>query len=248
MTHFYVEPDRIRDGRIEISGPLYKHIVHVRRCRKGDTIRVIDGTSREYQARIEECRDKSCIAAILEVKERQCEPPVSLTLYQAMIKANRFEIILEKSAELGVSKIVPLCCERTIAGSTDPGKEKMKRWQKILSSAAGQSGRAKIPDLSPVMSFDEALRQHTEELLLIFSPNAESSPLKKVIGPAQRITSAGVLIGPEGGFSNEEIRKATSAGAMEVYLGPRILRAETAAIASAAIVLYELENRERILP
>jgi 16S rRNA (uracil1498-N3)-methyltransferase len=242
MTHFYVEPDRIRDGSIVISGPLFRHIVQVRRCRKGDIIRVIDGTSREYAARIEECRDKSCTAVIEEVKERLCEPRVSLTLYQAMIKANRFEMILEKSAELGVSRIVPLVCERTIAGSADPGKEKMKRWQKILIGAAGQSGRAKIPELSPVMSLDESLRQRGEECLLVFSPRAEAFPLKKIIDRMRRSTSAGVLIGPEGGFTPEEIAQATSMGAMEVYLGPRILRAETAAIASAAIVLYELEH------
>ncbi|RQW79752.1 MAG: RsmE family RNA methyltransferase, partial [Geobacter sp.] len=101
VTYFYVEPHKIQNGKILIEEQVYKHIVQVRRCREGDIIYVIDGTSREYQARIQSSEGRTCIAEVIQVKDRICESPVFLTLYQAMIKIPRFEIILEKSVELG---------------------------------------------------------------------------------------------------------------------------------------------------
>lgn len=244
MTYFYVEPEKIQEGKILLEGQVYKHIIQVRRCREGEIINLIDGTSREYQARIQYCRARTVIAEILQVKDRVCESPIFLTLYQSMIRVPRFEMILEKAVELGVSKIVPVISERSVFNSKNIGRERIRRWNKIIISAACQSGRTKVPELREVLSFKEAIESRKEECFFIFTPYSQESSLKRVISHLAAIDSAGVFIGPEGGFSPDEIEAAKYWGALEVSLGPRILRTETAAIASVALLFHELENRK----
>ncbi len=236
MRRFFISPERIREGRVHIEGAEFRHAVKSLRLKAGEMITIIDGQS-EYAARLESVSGKSAEALILTRGAGDREPSCEIILCQALIKGPRFEIILEKATELGATRIIPLMTARSITGG--PGKERHDRWERILQSAACQCGRVTVPTLAYPLSFSKALDACHTSLGLIFSPSAPLVPLSRVVPAA--LSSAALFLGPEGGFSPGELQDARERGLHQVSLGKRILRAETAAIASLAIVLHELE-------
>lgn len=171
------------------------------------------------------------------------EPTARIALYQALLKGERFEFVLQKGTEIGISDFIPLKCERCVVG--EPGEAKLERWQRIIREAAEQCGRARLPRLSSLLPLEEACRNASGRRLLAWE-GERGRGLKDYLkelrsnGRLEENREFSLFIGPEGGFSQREVEVAEGHGVMPVSLGRRILRAETAGLVAAAIILYEL--------
>lgn len=203
------------------------------RKRSGDPIVVVDSAGSVFEAAVD--ADDGAFARLAGLMATPAEPRVAVTLAQAIPKGHKMDEVVEKTTQLGVAAIVPVRSHRVIGLETSPGK--LERWRRIAGSAAAQSGRARVPEVAEI---------HTWERLIATFPQydawegVEPLPLRErlgaLLGAAQRVL---VAIGPEGGFSHDEAAAATSAGAHAIALGPRILRTETAGLVALAAILYE---------
>lgn len=203
----------------------YHHAVRVLRIRAGEAVEIFDSEGRGFEAVVAEIRSDSVALAVTgEVPAR--ESSLKLTLALALIKPEKFELVLQKATELGVTSIVPLLSERVEVGIGRIEK-KMDRWERIIEEAVKQSGRAVRPSLGRPTSLEEIVAAGHPRFIL--DADASSSILDG------RVDEATLLIGPEGGFSEEELRFAIDRGCRGLRLGPRRLRAETAAIAAVTL-------------
>ncbi len=240
MTRFFIPTAQIQQNRITLTGNDCHHLAHVLRKNIGDEITVLDGKGQEYIAVITELNPDFIIGEIVESVTRNTEPRVNICLVQSLPKADKFEYLLQKNTEIGVSCFQPALTERsTIKLDTATALKKQERWGKIIREAAEQSGRKIIPRLEPVRNWPETLAALKSELLLIPWEGERESSLKDILSkrPKPPETIA-ILIGPEGGFSQNEVNQAREAGAVSVTLGPRILRTETAGLVVATAILY----------
>ena len=172
------------------------------------------------------------------------EPRTKITLYQSVLKGSRFEWALQKGTELGISEFVPIIASRCIVQNLADAEAKFPRWQRVILEAAEQCGRAKFPALLPALMFSTACERAGagKGLALIPWEGETAFSLKWMLRPeaGERPFSISLFIGPEGGFTGEEVELAADYGIRAVTLGPRILRAETAGIAAAAAIFYEM--------
>jgi len=247
MPRFFVEKGNIFPDHIFITGEDVKHIRNVLRMKKGEEIVLCDGSGKDYIGIVEEFESDRIRAFVREVKKSRTEPSVEVTLFQGIPKSDRMDFIIQKSVELGVNQIIPVITERTIVrfNSQKDMDKKAGRWQKISLEAAKQCNRGIIPRVGSPLSFDDALKVCKEaDLSIIPYEKHTGHGLKEYLygNNAERIC---VFIGPEGGFSEEEMKKAVSSGIKLVTLGPRILRTETAAIAVLSIIIYEAGDIEK---
>ncbi|CAM3325004.1 RsmE family RNA methyltransferase [Rhodothermus bifroesti] len=234
-TTFYIPPEMFRDGWVVLPPDEAHHAVRVLRHRPGDEVVAVDGEGGWYRLRLEQVDRQTVGARVLETRRDHGEPPYHLTVGLALLKQSaRFETFLEKAVELGVQCILPLQTERT-----ERVQFRLERAQRILVAALKQCGRSRLPRVLPPQTFTEAIRKPAALRLLCHEqPDAASLPLGQLLC-GQRMPNALVLIGPEGGFSGSEVRQALAAGFQLVSLGPRRLRAETAAlVAASAFSLY----------
>lgn len=232
----------IREPYIHITGDDAHHISRVLRLREGDSLVICDGNGTDYTADIEEIAPHEVRLIITGSSPTLSEPSLQITLYQGLPKGDKMEWIIQKTVELGVCRIVPVITERSIA-RPDAAKaaKKQERWQKIAAEAAGQSGRGLIPPVEIPISWQQLCdRVRPEETLVFYEGGGES--LLSLIGPDRR--ELAVIIGPEGGFSGEEIGALTEMGVQTATLGPRILRCETAPIAALSVILSLSGNME----
>ncbi|MGI5843792.1 MAG: 16S rRNA (uracil(1498)-N(3))-methyltransferase [Candidatus Xenobium sp.] len=204
------------------------HLVGVLRLKAGHEFLAFDGTGQEARTRILQTRPH-VLVEVLEVCRPQVEPEVSVTLFLALVKGERFDWAVEKSTELGVSSLVPMVTRRTEV--RHPGEERRGRWQRLAVSAAAQSGRVQVPEIETPLDFAQALdRASGFEQAFLLKPGGVSLP-------GSRADRVALLVGPEGGFSDEEVREAQVRGLLLVGLGPRTLRVETAALAALARII-----------
>jgi 16S rRNA (uracil1498-N3)-methyltransferase len=171
------------------------------------------------------------------------EPGLALTLYQSVLKGDRFEWVLQKGTELGAAAFVPMLSRRAIVTDAARVSKKRPRWERIIREAAEQSRRGRLPRLADPVSFSQACREsvETHDLVLIPWEKAAHDGLSGMLRSlVSRPASIALLIGPEGGFEHDEIALAQRGGIRTVTLGPRTLRAETAGLAAMTIVLSEL--------
>jgi 16S rRNA (uracil1498-N3)-methyltransferase len=223
-----------------------RQIQTVLRLRPGDEIIVLDNSGLERRVRLTELRKNEVRGEVISQQPAQGEPRLRLTLYQGMLKAQKFEWVLQKGTELGVSCFVPTICQRSVVGNVDDLVQKRARWERIIQEAAEQSRRGRLPRLEQVMPLAEALQlvsQPAQPTSLQIMPWEEATgpSLKRILAEVKPQAVA-VFIGPEGGFTATEATMAREAGAHLVKLGPRILRAETAGLAVSAAILYELDE------
>jgi 16S rRNA (uracil1498-N3)-methyltransferase len=219
-----------------IIGSDAHYLKDVLRSKPGDLIDLLDGTGMIYRAKITKLEKDRISCEIISSQEAKSEPAVKITLAQALPKGHKMDFIVEKCTELGVSRIIPVLTERAVAKSA-----KLERWRKIAKEAAEQSGRAIIPEIYELTTFDDILKLSKDYALAIIPWEAEENiSLKSTLTtyPPNHLSTILVLIGPEGGFSQKEVEKAKKAGFESVSLGKRILRAETAGMATLAMVLY----------
>jgi 16S rRNA (uracil1498-N3)-methyltransferase len=233
MEYFYAPPESVTPPTLTIGGTEFSHMTHVMRMREGDAIRVVDGAGNCYDAVIASIARSSAACRITSRTERLHEPKRELTLGAGMLKnPSRFDYLVEKAAEIGAVRIVPLLTERTV-----PRHAKTDRWQKLCVAAMKQSGRCVLPRVADPVPLTEFISTFGPGALKLIPHEQSSSPLTQAIaagdGPAV------VCIGPEGGFSGGEVKAAEEAGFRTVSLGARRLRTETAALVACAIVLQE---------
>lgn len=240
MPKFFVAPNQIQENRIRLSDEDAKHVKTVLRARVGEEITVSDGQGMDYFCRIASMED-GVLAEVMQKENCLSEPKTKITLYQALPKGDKMEMIIQKCVELGIDRIVAVSTERCIVKLDKKEEKKLERWQKIAEAAAKQSGRGKIPQIAPrVLHFAEALQDAggLDAALIPYEKEQERGIRSFVTAFSGE--SIGIFIGPEGGFTAEEIQAAVRQGVLPVTLGKRILRTETAGMAALAILLYEL--------
>jgi len=231
MEYFYTPPSLVTPPTLSIEDDELNHLAHVMRLRAGDTIRVVDGMGNAYDAVITLIARHVAQCSITAHHVMLHEPLREVTLAVGILKnPSRYDVLVEKSVELGVRTIVPLLTERTI-----PRQAKVDRWRKLCLAAMKQSRRSVLPDIRPLMAFDEFISSVPPDSVKLIAHEKETG-IVPPFRPGERDGIA-LCVGPEGGFSNEEIQRAAGAGFATLYLGPRRLRTETAAIAAVASIL-----------
>jgi len=245
MHRFFAEHSAIGEKEICLTGADVNHIRHVLRMRPGEEVLISDGRGKEYHCELISLGEEQVTARICWVLAGNAELPSRITLYQGLPKGDKLEWIIQKCVELGVDRIVPVSTRRTIV-KLDGKKEeaRKKRWMGISESAAKQSGRGVIPEVTGVKTFAEALEEaKTLDACLIPYERAEDmTQTRAVLSGIQPGMSVGIFIGPEGGFEEQEVEQAIAAGAKSITLGRRILRTETAGMAVLSMLVYILEE------
>lgn len=223
-----------------IEGEEYKHLASVLRLKVGDTVTLCDGEGMECVGEIASLTGKQALVTPGVWVPCKSEPVHKVTLFQCLPKTGKMEVILQKCTELGLSTLTPVVSRRCVAL---PGKDydkKRQRYEKVAEAAAKQSGRGCIPTVTMPVSM-EALDFSSHDLVLLAYEGEHTLSLKQAIAhdPGANIA---LLIGPEGGFEEEEVQRAVEKGAVSVSLGTRILRTETAGMAMLAQLLFALEG------
>ena len=241
MHRFFVPPECVDGDSVHFPYEASEKLRRVLRARRGDVVTVLDGSGFERTVRLDTVDQGFCAATVLATGQGFAEPLVFITLYQALLKSDRFDYALQKGVEVGVSKFVPYVCERTEV--TLPGDSKKKRWRRIIKEASEQSGRAVIPELTETVSFETAVKSVSCPAIIPWEEE-KGSLLRRVLAKILENkptadSKLAIFIGPVGGFTFEEIHLAEEAGIIPVSLGNRILRSETAGIFTVATVLYE---------
>jgi 16S rRNA (uracil1498-N3)-methyltransferase len=238
MHRFFVDDECFSGDSVVLTAADAFHICTVLRLKTGDKIQVLDGKGTIYNLQLADVKAKLIKGKIISSEKVNTESPLIIHLGQSLIKGNKFDVVLRKSVELGVKKITPLMTERTVVKSD--GNKKIARWQKIAEESCKQSGRSSIPNVSEtIIKLDVFFRQECEADLKLMFWELERENSLKDINPEKTPLSVSVLIGPEGGFTIEEVETARSHGFQTVSLGPRILRAETAPL----VVLSLLQSK-----
>ncbi|MGA7732252.1 MAG: RsmE family RNA methyltransferase [Chloroflexia bacterium] len=244
MHRFFVPPDTLAASQVLITNEAAHQITHVLRMRAGDEICLLDGLGWEYRVKLLSLTKEAVTGQIEQRAEGHAEPRHKIILYLSLLnKADKFEWALQKCTELGAAGFIPVRSARSV---TDiPGHAKIERWQRIIQEAAEQSGRAIIPPLAPALTLDDAFKSQAGRLAIIPALGSQT-PLKTALhtARAKEATPISIFIGPEGGFTPGELSAAKAAGVLPITLGPRTLRAETAAVATLTMALYELGEME----
>jgi len=239
LHRFFLPPSAVEGTAVRFPPEVSHQIARVLRLDVGERVIVLDGSGREWTVRLDGVRGVAH-GTIEERTENQAEPRIRLVLYQGMVKGSKFETIVQKCTEIGVSRFVPMLTARAVA--SDINSKRYHRFEAIAREAAEQSGRGRVPPVERPITFEEAVRRATHEGTAVLLWEGERSRrLAGVAAPAGG--SAALLVGPEGGFTDAEAREGRDAGAHVVTLGPRILRSETAAIVGSALLLAHLESR-----
>jgi len=253
---FYAPPKVFTpDGRsVQLSGEETRHLRNVLRLKAGDEIFVFDGAGKEFQGRVQAvARDSTEVSVIKQVDPAQPESSLDLILAIALLKGEKFDLVIQKATELGVTQIIPVITARAdvrIKSDAD-AERKITRWERIALEATKQCGRARLMKIEMPMSFSDLVRGDTENSITL--ADASEDPVQIMFAERQGTSLAEALgddknkpqavtalVGPEGGWSDDEIEQARTPGWKIVTLGGRILRAETAAIVIAALIQHRV--------
>lgn len=244
MRRFYIEKINEKNGLCAITGSEARHILKVLRMEKGETLILIDGTGRSFLASLEKATRHEAQVRLLKPIPASAPSPVEITLCQSILKSKQMDYMIQKTTELGVDRIIPFYSRRTVVQIGEAKiDDRLNHWQEVARNALKQSGRPTIPEIYHPLPFSSLVMGFRNDLslkIILYEGEKKydmkgllkgiSSGQNKIIG----------VIGPEGGFTGEEIECAVKAGFISTSVGNRILRAETAAITIAAIVQYEL--------
>jgi len=238
MHRFFAHKSNFLNNLVVLQGSDVSHIRTVLRLTVGDEIEVLDGEGTLYLVRLSEFKNKLIKCEILSSKKIDTESPLKIVLGQSLIKGSGFDIILRKAVELGVHSISPLLTERTVT-KVDSDK-KIIRWKKIAEESSKQCGRSSIPKISnSIVKLETFCQQASDSDLKLIFWEMENKKRLRDINPETAPRSVSVLIGPEGGFTQEEVKTARSYGFHSLSLGPRIFRAETAPLVVLSILQAE---------
>ena len=260
ITNFYVNPENVGKDSLKIVGEEAKHIITVLRHQKGETIDVVDGCGVKYRVLIQDLGKDYVEGKILSEIRRGNESIAHLTLAQAICKGQKMDFLIEKATEIGVSTIIPISTENTVVkigkiveenGSTSSAvKRKTERWRRLAIASMKQSLRSVLPEIQNPIKFDDLLPKiKTFDLCLIASLEKGAKSLRECDELKNRLRNRKdslrnllIMVGPEAGFTQDELSRAKALGAISITLGLRRLRTETAGIVFSSLVLYELED------
>ena len=241
MRYFFVESRALKKPSVAIEGAEARHMKNVLRLKPGDKIRVFDGEGFEYDASI-----SGFSAGRVEIKIRRKFPgtkesPIQIAIAQALLKEKKMDRLLRHLCELGLTRWMPFISERSVARPDEKrSSARAQRWNKIVTESCKQCRRSKLPEISKIMAFEEVLEYGSAyDLQIVFYEN-ESATLRSLMpaDPASFPRKILLILGPEGGFTDQEIENARAAGCIVAGLGSRILRAETAAIAACTLTQF----------
>lgn len=246
MYHFFVSKEQIGSREIIITGGDVNHIRNVLRMKPGEKVYISDGEKKGYCCELDQVAGDHVTARILSEEDNDRELPARLYLFQGLPKSDKMELIIQKAVELGVYQVIPVMTRRTIV-KLDGKKEeaRVKRWNGIAESAAKQSGRGLIPEVTPVVPFEKALAmaQDFQVKIIPFEHAEGMTDTKRELESIGSGMDVGIFIGPEGGFEDGEIALAEAAAVKPVSLGKRILRTETAGLMILSVIGYLLESK-----
>lgn len=241
MPRFFVSPEQVKDDYIIITGPDVNHIARVLRLGAGDCLTVLDGRGTLYEAVIKRAGKDEVLCAIEKRSKVKSTPSLRLTLVQGIPKGDKMDLIVQKGAELGVSRVIPLISQRVVVKlEGDKSGKKRERWQRIALEAAKQCRRPDVPEVAEPAGWDRVLANLPGEVLALMPWEEENAlSLREVLMGNTPQEDVFVFIGPEGGFTADEVEQARARGVRPVTLGPRILRTETAGLAVLTMILYQ---------
>jgi len=236
MRRFTLPPEGLTGGRVTFDAGESRHLTRVLRLRPGDTVVATDGAGRDYTVRLESVGEAATGTVLAEAAGVSASP-LAITLVQGVPKGDKLEAIVRAATELGVARVRPALCARTIV-RLEPARwrERARRWQRVAREAAKQSGRAVIPEIEPPRPLAEWLEASEPADLALCLWEGGGAPLGGLLAGAAVPRSALVVVGPEGGLAQAEVEAARARGLTVVSLGPRILRVETAGPAVVAIL------------
>lgn len=243
MQRYFVNQKQFIDDKVIINNDDVHHITKVLRSSIGDNVIISNGDGYDVIAEISVIEPKQVICKIVsEIKDNR-EPNVEIILAQGLPKSDKMDLIIQKSTEIGVSKIIPFTSDRTIVQLNEKKEQKrLERWRKITKEASEQAHRSIIPEISPLVTFNKLLEIMGEQLTLIAYEKENSLQLYQALNKIPDINKVLLVIGPEGGFTGQEVKKVVEQGAYSISLGKRILRTETAGLVGISNILYHLEG------
>lgn len=248
MPKFFVTSNEIENDKIKIKGTDVNHIKNVLRAKIEDKIDICNTDEmKDYECKIEELTNDYITCKIISEKQNVSESKVEITIFQGLPKVDKMELIIQKSVELGVNKIIPVDMKRCVVKLKDKDKiKKVERWQKISEVASKQCGRGIIPKIGQVIKVKEITNMIEEyDAVLVAYEKEENNYLKIEIDKLKNLEKdkkkIAIVIGPEGGLEEEEVKQLQENGAKIITLGKRILRTETVALNMISILMYELE-------
>ena len=236
---YYVPPKNIHADTVTFPENEAHHLSRVLRKKRGDIVWVVDGEGTAYEVKILTITRDSAHGKILQKRRRTGESISRITLAQAVLKGDKFDWIVEKATEIGVERIIPFTCEFAQAVA---GPQKLSRWRRVAIAGMKQSGRSVLPEIAPSMTLAKVLAMGsncTYRMIAHQSPNSQTLRIESAPG-AITTSRALLIVGPEGGFSDEEVQSAVEQGFDSVSLGPRRLRADTAGLVLCSVIMYQL--------
>jgi 16S rRNA (uracil1498-N3)-methyltransferase len=244
MQRYFLRPDQFQGQIVTIEGDDAYHLQRVMRAEIGDEVICSNGKDREARVRITSLDKNSVMGEAAEELSMTAEPAVKVWIAQSLPKGDKMEIVIQKGTEIGAARFLPFLSERTVV-QYDAKKEakRTERWQKIAKEAAEQAHRNRVPEVESVLSWKQLLRRAEQvDAAWICYEKEDGKQLKTAILEAleaEKRMSFLIAVGPEGGFTEQEIQQAETAGFVSVSLGKRILRTETAAMVGLTCLLYE---------
>lgn len=245
MPKFFIE--NVSGDFITISGQDAAHIAKSLRMKIGEKLTVCGGQGLDFICEIVKINDNSVHLKVVETVTTDSEPSVKITLYQGYPKGDKLELIIEKSIELGVNKIVPVLMQRSVSRpDAKSASKKHERHQRLALSAAKQCGRGIIPQVDEMINFSRMTSRFAQHQAVIFFYECGGEPLSSIIDKitSENLTDIAIVIGPEGGFDTKEAEELKNSGALTATLGKRILRTETAPIAAISAIMYATGNMD----
>ncbi len=246
MHRFFVPPDCIQGDAVALPGDVARQLARVLRARPGDQVIVLDSSGWEYQVTLTRVDAGLATGTVTGRQASQGEPQVRVTLYLGVLKGDKLELVLQKCTELGVAAFVPVFCARSVPRDRQGqwAEGRYPRWRKIIAEAAEQSRRGLLPSLEAPLEFQQACDTCQGLGLVPWEEERTTGLRAALVGWRKGGGPIGIFIGPEGGFTREEVDYARARGIVPVSLGRRILRAETASIAAVAAIMYDLGEME----
>lgn len=236
---FFIQPGAIADKTVRIEGALFQHMARVLRLKPGTPVVLADDTGREFTGTIGEIGTQHLIVTIQETRMVPLTATSPrITLYQGLPKGDKMEFILQKAVELGAAGIVPFPARRSVVRIHGREEGKISRWQRIALEAARQSGQRSIPEVALARDLSEVVHEADHEVKLMLWEKERDIRLKQTLARLPHPESVAVLVGPEGGLTDDEAAHAAQGGFIPVSLGERIVRTETAGLVILAILQF----------
>ena len=239
MHRFFLSPDAFHGEQVVFPSDIARQIRSVLRLRPGNEVWALDGRGHAFRVQLTHVEKNQAGGRIVQRTAATGEPAGELILCLAISKGERFEWVLQKGVELGVTTFQPMITQRTLR--REPGAGRWERWRRIIREAAEQSGRGKLPQLQEPLSFAQALAAR-RGVGILPAVAAQKPVAEALAGVSWPVT---LFVGPEGGFAPEEVEQAQATGVIPVTLGPRILRTETAAIVMTALTMAALGELDK---